>query len=282
MCRIAVYTGPLLNVSTLVYETPHSLTDQSRTAKLMADSNVAGDGWGVGWFTPEAGAEPGIIKGVLPLWSDENARTATRAILSGSIVVHIRLASPGVETCFLNTPLYALDDRLWTVNGGAEPWPGPISKALRDRLDLDHEGALRGSTDAEMLGALWRTHFRREGSHDAAAAVRSMLRDARDVVRELGGKLKMNLILADAVSALAVRYADTAESNSLFYCSGEDRWNGGSLVASEPLDTGPGWIEAPADSLLHLNGEGLHVEPLDLDAAHEPVSSSGFSKAVSA
>ena len=168
-----------------------------------------------------------MIKSILPLWSDENARTATHAVLSGSIVGHIRFASPGIEVCFTNTPLYVLDDHLWTINGMLEPWPGPLSKALRDRLDPDHEADVRGSTDGEMMGALWRTHFRRTGGRDAATALRTMLREARDLARAHDGEIKTNLILANATELLAVRYADPVEANTLYYLRGEARWQRG-------------------------------------------------------
>jgi predicted glutamine amidotransferase len=49
-------------------------------------------------------------------------KTATPAIISGSFLAHIRLASPGIETCLLNTALYHLEDYLFTFNGGVEPW----------------------------------------------------------------------------------------------------------------------------------------------------------------
>ena len=267
MCRIIAYAGPLMRLSRLIHEAPHGLADQSRDARLMTDSRVAGDGWGVGWFSPEAGAEPGLIKGVLPLWSDGNASSATRAILSGSAVGHVRLASSGVEACFLNTPIYALDGRLWTMNGAIEPWPGRISRALRGRLDPDHEAAVRGSTDAELLAALWRTHLRRGGGTDAAAAVRAALREARDAARELGGAIKANVLVADEAGGVATRFSDPGEPNSLFYASGQGRWLGGSLVASEPLDDGAGWREVEPDSLVRFSGEGVAVEPLGLDAA---------------
>lgn len=265
MCRIAVYIGPPLKVSSILHDAPHGLADQSREAKLMKDWSVAGDGWGVGWFRPEAGPEPGLLKSALPLWSDPNGVTAPRAIASGSIVGHVRYASPGVEACLLNTPLYAVEGRLWTVNGSIEPWPGPISKALRDRLDPDHEADLRGSTDGEMLAALWRSHLRRVGGSDDAAATRSMLREARDIVRAMGGKMAVKLILAEAEGALAVRFADGTEPNSLFQLASDERWRGGSLVASEPLDSGAGWREIPPDSLARLDGSGIRVEPLGLD-----------------
>lgn len=267
MCRIAAYLGPPARLSNLLHEAPHGLTDQSRNARQMTDSRVAGDGWGVGWFCPDAGPTPGLLKSILPLWSDENARTATHAIRSGSIVGHIRYASPNIETCFVNTPLYVLDDHLWTINGMLQPWPGPLSKALRDRLDPDHEAGLRGSTDGEMMGALWRTHFRRTGGRDAATALRTMLRATRDLAREHDGEAKTNLILANSATLLAVRYAEPGEPNTLYYLRGQARWGGGAVVASEPLDDGPGWHEVGPDTLVRVDGRGVRLEPLDLDGA---------------
>jgi predicted glutamine amidotransferase len=267
MCRIAAYLGPPARLSSLFHEPPHGLTDQGRNAREMADSHVAGDGWGVGWFLPESGPHPGMIKSILPVWSDENARTSLHAIRSGSIVGHIRFASPNVETCFTNTPLYAMDDHLWTMNGMLEPWPGPLSKVLRDRLDTDHEADLRGATDAEVMGGLWRTHFRRTGGRDAAAAMRSMLREVRDLVWGHDGEMKANFILATATEAIAVRYADTGEPNSLYHLHAEPRWQGGTLVVSEPLDDGPGWEVVPPDTLVRADARGIRLEPLDLDRA---------------
>jgi glutamine amidotransferase len=265
MCRIAAYLGPPVRLSSLLHEAPHGLADQSRNARQMTDSSVAGDGWGIGWFGPEAGPTPGLLKSILPLWSDENAKTATHAIRSGSVVGHIRYASPNIETCLVNTPLYVLDDHLWTINGELQPWPGPLSKALRDRLDPDHEADVRGATDGEIMGALWRTHFRRTGGRDAAAALRTMLREARDLARAHDGEIKTNLMLADSAALLAVRYAEPSEANTLYYLRGEARWGGGAVVASEPLDDGPGWHEVGPDTLVRADGRGVRLEPLGLD-----------------
>jgi glutamine amidotransferase len=270
MCRIAAYFGPPVRLSSLLHETPHGLTDQSRNARQMTDSSIAGDGWGVGWFHPEAGPTPGMLKSILPLWSDENAKTATHAILSGSVVGHIRYASPNIEVCLTNMPLYVLDDHLWTINGELQPWPGPLSKALRDRLDPDHEADLRGATDGEMLGAMWRTHFRRAGGRDAAAALRSMLRQARDLAREHDGEVKTNLMLASATEVLAVRYAEPGEANTLYYLEGEPRWRGGTVVASEPLDDGSGWHEVGPETLVRVDARGVRLESLGLDRAELP------------
>lgn len=265
MCRIAAYVGPPVRLSCLLNESPHGLTDQSRNARMMTDSSVAGDGWGVGWFVPEAGPTPGLLKSILPLWSDENGKTFPLAVVSGSVVGHVRYASPNIETCFINTPLYVVDDHLWTINGELQPWPGPLSKAIRDRLDPDHEADLRGATDGEMMGAFWRTEFRRTGGRDAAAALRSMLREVRDLALEHDGKIRTNVILSSATEVFAARYADHGEPNTLFYVEGEPRWRGGVVVASEPLDDGPGWHEVKPDTLVRADARGVRLEPLGLD-----------------
>src|SRR4051794_22803617 len=111
---------------------------------------------------------------------------------------------------------------------------------------------MRGVTDGEMMGALWRTHLRRTGGRDAAAAIRSMLLEVRDVTREQDGQVKTNLILAGAEEVLAVTYAESGEANTLYYLEREPRWRGGSLVVSEPLDDGPGWHEVEPDTLVRV------------------------------
>lgn len=265
MCRIAAYFGPPLSAEDFLLKPPHGLEHQSRHAREMNGESVAGDGWGVGWFPPGQ-SRPGLFKNILPLWSDENAKTGCPAIISGNMVGHIRLASPGIEVCLTNTPLYPLDDYLYTMNGEASPWPGPISRALRQHLGPDEEAALRGSTDAEMIGGLWRTCFRENGGQDMAAALRETIRIARDVALAHGGSLKANLIVAGPSGFAAVRFAEGAEPNSLYYLTGEKRWQGGSLVASEPLDDGPGWHRVAPSTLVCADATGLKTSRLRLSS----------------
>jgi glutamine amidotransferase len=97
-----------------------------------------------------------------------------------------------------------------------------------------------------------------------------MLRHARDLTREHDGEMKTNIILSSADEVLAVRYAAPGEANTLFYVSEQPRWRGGVLVASEPMDDGPGWREVGPDSLVRVNTRGVRVEPLDLDGAELP------------
>ena len=63
-----------------------------------------------------------------------------------------------------------------------------------------------------------------------------------------------------------MRYAEPGEPNTLYYLAGEPRWHGGAVVASEPLDDGPGWHEVEPDTLVRVDARGVRLEPLDLDS----------------
>lgn len=264
MCRIAAYLGPPIRLSELLNDPPHSLKHQSYAAREMKGGCIAGDGWGVGWFAAGHDTKPGLIKSMLPLWSDENARTSAHAITSGSVVGHVRYASPHLEVCITNTGLYPLGAHLWTINGELSPWPGKLSQAIHGELHPDDEAALRGTSDAEMLGALWRTCMRRAGGRDAARALRKALTIARDLTLVHGGRISANVIIASASGFVAVRYAESIEPDTLYRLSGQDRWHGGALVASEPLDDGPGWERVEPSTLVTADKHGLRVEPLGL------------------
>ncbi|MBY0525936.1 MAG: hypothetical protein K2R98_21260 [Gemmataceae bacterium] len=266
MCRIAAYFGPPIPLSAVLHDPPHGLEHQSQAARQMSGGSVAGDGWGVGWFLPGE-ATPGLLKSILPLWSDQNAKTVSSAVVSGTIVGHIRLASGGIEVCFINTPLYVLGQHLFTINGELKPWPGALSRALRARLDDKDEAAVQGSTDAEMLGALWHTYLRRTPPVDEAAALRAALGEARRQALEQGGAIKANVIIASHDGVLAARYAEPDEPNTLYCLTEEDRWPGGTLIASEPLDDGPGWKAVKPNTLVRVDRHGLHREPLALEAS---------------
>ena len=264
MCRIAAYFGPPVPLSIVVDDAPHALTDQSRNAREMADGTVAGDGWGIAWIPPHDPEHPGILKSILPLWSDENARNVPRGISASSFVGHARFASPNIEVCLTNTPIYPLGRHIWTVNGELKPWPGELSRRLRSMLHPEDEAAVRGSTDAEMLGALWRTCLRRVGLDREDLALREALAAARDSARALGGSVHVNAIVADSDGLFAVRFADSSEPPSLYTLNHSERRPGVVLIASEAFDDDPAWRPVPPSSLVVADARGLRIEPLDL------------------
>jgi gamma-glutamyl hercynylcysteine S-oxide hydrolase len=78
------------------------------------------------------------------------------------------------------------------------------------------------------------------------------------------------VILSSATELLAVRYAEPGEPNTLYYLTGEPRWHGGTIVASEPLDDGPGWHEVDPDTLVRADSTLLRPLSLDLSKLLAP------------
>ncbi len=262
MCRLVAYLGPPLRLSVVLSETEHGLIHQSYAPREMTAGLLNADGWGVGWFPRGPDPSPGVLKGIWPIWSDENATAATHAIVSGSFVAAIRSASPGLGIAVDNTPPYASRRHLFAHNGRIWPWPGPLSRALRARVSPEEEALVRGTTDSEWFAALWRTHLGRSVSGDAAQALRTALREVVELASHHGGGITANLILADVNGFLAIRFADVGPAPSLYLSRDESRWPGGTMVASEPLDDACGWREVPAMSLVRVDGRGARTEPL--------------------
>ncbi|MFO0889906.1 MAG: hypothetical protein U0790_12295 [Isosphaeraceae bacterium] len=87
---------------------------------------------------------------------------------------------------------------------------------------------------------------------------------ARDLCLEHQGDIKMNAIVAGPEGLVAARYAEQEKPNTLYVVSGQDRWRGGALIASEPLDDGSGWIRVEPSTLVRADENIVRTEPLDL------------------
>lgn len=259
MCRIAAYLGPPTTLSALLDGSDHGLLVQSYAPREMSVGLLNADGWGVGWFAHES-ATPGLLKGTLPLWSDENAREAAPAIAAGAILAAVRAASPGLGVSWANTPPYRWNDHLFAHNGRIWPWTPPLIRAIRDRVHPEDEATLRGTTDSEWLGALWRTLLRESGgaADHPARGLRDSLRYLHDLTARHGGGVSANLALLSPRELLAARFAEPGPAPSLYVARD---WRGGAVVASEPLDSGPGWEAVPPSSLVRVTAAGVAVEP---------------------
>ena len=260
MCRLVAYHGPPLPLSAVLADAPHGLVRQSYAPAEMTGGLLNADGWGVGWSTP--GARPGVLKGILPIWADENAIAATRAIESGSFVAIVRSASPGLGVSMANTPPYLVGDHLFAHNGRLWPWPVPLARAVRERVDPEAEAEVRGTTDSEWLAALWRTHLREAPDRGAAGAMRVTLRLVRDLAIQSGGGVSANLVLLGPSGFIAARFADPGPAPSLHIAEDHPRWPGGVMIASEPLDSSDRWRPVPPSTLVEIDGRGVCVEPL--------------------
>ena len=259
MCRIAAYLGPPTPLSGLLGGSLHGLLHQSYAPRRMTVGRLNADGWGVGWFVGESG-KPGLLRGKQPIWSDENAETATGAIEAGVILGSVRGASPGLGISVANTMPFMGEGCLFAHNGLIKPWAGPLARALRSRLSLAAEAALRGTTDSEVFFGLVQDRVR--DGVEVGRALTDVIGTISVAAEAAGGGFSANAIWADKSSIVAARWARPEPAPSLFLLRHDDRWREGVLIASEPLDDSPGLREIPAGTLLRIDASGIKVESM--------------------
>jgi len=255
----------------LVYNTTHSLVEQSRSARFTSHLTNA-DGFGIGWYgTAEL---PGVYRSVSPAWSDRNLQELCAQISSPLFLAHLR-ATTGTPVQQTNCHPFRHGRWLFVHNGF-------IDQHMRLRRDLVlavdprlFEG-IEGTTDSELLFFLALTFGLDEEPLPAlermAGAVEATGR--RHGVQEA---LQMTLGVSDGERLYAVRYASgEMEPNSLFvsndardvrllypeherlrHLSDEAR-----VVVSEPLEHLPGvWRDVPASTALVIEAGAAEEVP---------------------
>src|ERR1700742_5166423 len=90
MCRWLGYSGDPIRIDELVYNTEHSLIEQSRSARFTSHLTNA-DGFGIGWYGSEE--QPGVHRNVAPAWSDRNLQDLCAQIRSPLFLAHVRAAT---------------------------------------------------------------------------------------------------------------------------------------------------------------------------------------------
>jgi glutamine amidotransferase len=231
MCRHLAWLGEPRSVASLVLDPPHSLLVQSYAPRRQTRVRMNADGWGVGFFTPGRD-EPARWRSTQPLWQSSSFASVAPTIVSTAFVAAVRAASPGMpidETA--NAPF---TDGRWVLshNGGV------------DRSVIPSGLPAESFCDAALLAA----HV---FSRDVTPT------EVGDIVRELGDKdplARLNLLLTDRSQIIATTWGDTLSFLVL---------DDGVVVASEPYDDDPRWVDVPDRSLLTADASGVVVTPLE-------------------
>jgi predicted glutamine amidotransferase len=260
MCRWLGYFGDPIRVAELVYNTQHSLIEQSRSARLTSHLTNA-DGFGLGWYGTADG--PGTYHSVAPAWSDRNMQELARQISSPLFLAHVR-ATTGTPVQETNCHPFRHGRWLFVHNGFVDQYP-----RLRRDLVLAVDPVLfpdiKGTTDSEVLFYLALTFGLEE---DPLGALERMAGFVEAIGREHGvaEPLQMTVGVSNGERLYAVRYASGAQAvNSLYvtndahdvrqlypederlkHMSDEAR-----AIVSEPLGELPGvWREVAAATAL--------------------------------
>ena len=239
MCRHTAWLGRPRTLADLVVDPPYGLLRQSWQPRRQRYGTVNADGFGVGWYSPER-PEPARYRRAGPIWQDRSFLSLAGHVRSGCVLAAVRSATAGTpcgeEAC---APFHLGRDVLLSHNGAvALDAVAPLVTAS----DLARVGS---TGDGAFVAAL--VASRLDGGLPAALA------GAVAAVAEVAPRARLNLLATDGRTVSATAWGDT-----LWWRAGD----GGAVVASEPDDDEPGWVEVADHSLLTLTGDGCSVSSL--------------------
>jgi predicted glutamine amidotransferase len=259
MCRWLGYFGNPVRLEELVYNTNHSLVEQSRNARFTSHLMNA-DGFGVGWYG--TGDGPGRYRSIAPAWNDANLQELCAHIESPLFLAHVR-ATTGTPVQETNCHPFRHGRWLFVHNGFIADYDR-LHRELLLAVDPALFGNIRGTTDSELMFHLALT-FGLDA--DPLGALERMAGFVEETGRRHGVErpLQMTVGVSDGERLYAVRYASDQEANSLFVTNDvqdvrelypeetrfEHLGDEARAVVSEPLGDLPGvWREVPPGSAL--------------------------------
>lgn len=265
MCRFLAYQGSPIRLDEMLYEPEHSLIHQSVHAHEREEP-LNGDGWGVGWYDPRLGDQPGLYRTLRPAWSDENMRHVSPMVETPLFMAHVRAASPGLPVQQLNCHPFRGGEHthedaeelspvdrgrrqlLFMHNGGLAGFQS-YKRALQGSLSDGAYASIQGTTDSEHLFALVQDALGEAVVEPTARELAEALESGLSQVHELqdrAGALdeetSVNACLTDGDRLAVVRHAhgEGASAPSLYVgqASGFFCEDTGELMAEGPEGSG--------------------------------------------
>jgi glutamine amidotransferase len=256
------FRGQSLRIEELLYNTKHSLIEQSRHAKLGVET-FNGDGFGVGWYS--AGSpDPGRYRSLMPAWGDHNLHSLAAHMISPLFLAHVR-ATTGTPVQETNCHPFRHENWLFVHNGSITNYH-ELRRDLVLAIAPEFFTAMEGTTDSEVMFCLALSFGLQS---DPIGAIERAVGFIEQTGHRHGVEhpIQMTVGAADGNRLYAVRYSSVGQSRSLFSSAdamtlralhpdnerlqrltGEDR-----AVVSEPLSDLPGmWIEVPEATALTI------------------------------
>lgn len=225
MCRFLAYRGKPVLMDELLYQPKNSLIRQS-VAAHESEEPLNGDGFGVGWYAPDLGTEPGLFVSVRPAWNDRNLRYLAQKIQSNCIFAHVRAASLG-EVSEANCHPFHFNNYLFMHNGGIEGFHH-VKRYLRRLLSDEIYDWIRGQTDSEHLFALFLERMKARPGARSADDMAEALEEAVRTIHDVKKRHKVleddfiNVAISDGRRIVALRYVSNPreKASTLYYAHG--------------------------------------------------------------
>lgn len=229
MCRHLAWLGQPRTLASLVLDPPYGLLVQSYAPRRQAYGLVNADGWGVGFYPPDR-VDPARWRSARPLWTDASFASVAPALSSSCVLAAVRSATPGMPVEESATAPFTDGRWLLSHNGRV------------DRTVLPADGAAESTCDSALLAA-----------YVFAAGPGALAETVLEVSRR-DPAARVNLLLTDGTRITATTWGDT-----LCYLASPT----GVVVASEPYDDDPRWVDVPDRHLLDVTGDGIALTPLE-------------------
>jgi glutamine amidotransferase len=264
MCRMAAYAGPEAPLSALLSDPPWGLERQAYRARDPGRSGghntVNVDGTGVVWW-PAGERERPPLRYVteLPPWADPNLAGLASRLAGTMQLALVRNATPGLPYGAWSVSPFVHGRVAVAHNGRVGGFRGVPGRRLLERLPDDLHAELGALTDSAALAALVAAELRARGPDELAGALAGAVAVTKKLCADAGEAATLTMLAADGRRIAAARAALGRASHTLF----TSRRGGAALIASEPLDDEPGWVEVPDRHLVELDADGISTRPLD-------------------
>jgi len=229
LCRHLAWLGRPRTLSSLVLDPSHGLLRQSYAPRRQQRGLLNADGWGVGFFAAGR-AEPVRWRSSRPLWGDASFASVSPVLSSGAVLAAVRSATVGMPMD--ESAAAPFTDGRWLLSHNGRV----------DRAVLPARSDAESVCDSAVLAA-----------HVFASGVDEVDRTVREVAR-LDPGASLNLLLTDGNRIVGVSWGD-----QLSYLVEPD----GVVVASEPWDDDPRWVDVPDHHLLEVTPDGLTATRLE-------------------
>ncbi|MFE7231611.1 ergothioneine biosynthesis protein EgtC [Streptomyces sp. NPDC057596] len=246
MCRHLAYLGPEEPLGRYLVEPAHSLYRQAWAPRHQRHGTVNADGFGVGWYT-EGDPVPARYRRAGPIWADLSFADLARVVRTSALLAAVRDATLSGADAEAAAAPFAAGTWLFSHNGAVTGWPDSLAAVSRTLPSRDLL-ALEARNDSALVWALVLARLR-GGDPEGQALADTVL----EVAAAAPGS-RLNLLLTNGETITATAWGD-----SLWYLTEPGRRT---VVASEPYDDDPHWVQVPDRALLAASRTDVLLTPL--------------------
>ena len=225
MCRHQAWLGAPRSLASLMLEPEFGLLRQSYAPRRQRRGLMNADGWGVGFYNGGDPA-PRRWRSARPIWGDPSFASIAPVLTSGAVLSAVRSATEGMP--LEESAAAPFTDGHWLLSHN-----GRVERSV-----LPANNGAESMCDSALLAA-----------HVFSAGPDLLLETIRGVAL-LDPHATLNVLMIDAEHIRGITWGDP-----LSYLIEPD----GVVVASEPWDDDPRWIDVPDRHLVEVGPEGLTV-----------------------